>query len=113
MIPVGQVDVDPGVAMAGEEVGQARRELAVAERHRRGEADLPPRRGLEPGHGSLGIGHLLDDPLAAAMEDLAHLGEAHAPRGPAQELGAQPLLEGRDLAADGGFGDPELPGGRR
>jgi hypothetical protein len=55
----------------------------------------------------------LDDPAAALVEDLADLGQAHAAGGPDEELGAEALLEGGELAADRGLGEAETAGGGR
>jgi hypothetical protein len=98
--------------MAGEEGRQPRRDLALPERHRRGEADLSARLGQRLAHRRRRLLGLVHHALAALVERLAHLGEAHLARGPAQELRAEPALEPRHLPAHRGVGQAE-PRGRR
>ena len=110
-MPVGELDVHAHFRKALQEGGQAGRELAVPERHRRGEPDLPARLGLRLAHRRGRLLGLLHDALTARVERLAHVREAHLARRAPQQVGTEPALETRDLAAHRGIGDAE-PAGR-
>src|SRR3546814_3386663 len=51
------------------------------------------------------------DALAVFVVDVARLGEAELARGPVQQLRAQARFEFLHLAADGGLGQAQGPGG--
>jgi hypothetical protein len=61
----------------------------------------------------LGLVEIGKDTGAVFIEAPAGLGEIQAPRGPTQQLHAQPLLERGDPAADGRLGDIQAFGGCR
>jgi hypothetical protein len=114
-----QVDVAPGagelngdVRIASEKLGKARHDVEPPEHRRNGHPDQAGRRGLAVTNQGLRRVEFVDQPQSGFVENLAGVGEGHAPRGAAHQLRAEVCFEGGDLFADRRLADPGFPGYR-
>jgi hypothetical protein len=102
-----QLDAGERLVEPGQGVGQQ------AAEQRRGRAD-PDAAAAQPGqvlHLAAGGVHVGEDAAGQREQRLAGRGEGDVAPRPAQQLGPQVALQGRDLLGQGGLGDPQLSRG--
>jgi len=110
---VGELQVDGDLRVAGEETGQRRRQVALAEQNGPADDELARRRGLEAGQGGLRLLDVAEDALAAGIVGVAALGQRQPPGGAVEQAGAELLLERGELPAHRGERRAERASGGR
>ena len=110
---VGEGKLDRDIGVAGEECGQAGRQMADAEGHGGGEADQAARAaGLVGGLGFQGFAG--GKQMFGAIEGGASgFAEGEAARGAVKQGAAEALFQAGDKLGDGGFGQGQFVGGAR
>ena len=111
-IVVVQAQVDRDVGIGDEIIGDRRRQLMRAERHRRGHPEQAARRGLKVAGGAFGVFHFIEDAQAALIVILPDLGGADAARRAIEQPHAEPFLERADMFAHHGRRHIEVPSRR-
>ena len=96
--PVGQRDVEHHLRMPRPEFAPQRREMQVAERERRVDAQQSARDDVARGDLRLGLVDEAEQFAAARVEDLAFLGERQPAGRPVQQPDAEPRLQLADVA---------------
>jgi hypothetical protein len=106
-VRVDQVDVAVGereshvdLRVAGQALDHDRQHVQAAEGDRCGHDQLAAGRGVFPGRGPLGLGHLLQDAPAGRHIGLAGVGERQLAGGAHQQPRAEPRFQLGNLAAD-------------